>query len=54
MLAHRALLHECCSTQDCTNPLSTRYTLHPSGMGEFLKLAADTAGLRSQLLPFLG
>lgn len=30
------------------------YTLHPAGMGEFLKLAADTAQLRAKLLPFLG
>lgn len=31
-----------------------RYTLHPSGMAEFLKLSADTAELRGKLLPFLG
>lgn len=31
-----------------------RYTLHPAGMGDFLKLAGETAQLRAKLLPFLG
>lgn len=30
------------------------YTLKPEGMGSFLAIAADTAPLRSELLPFLG
>jgi hypothetical protein len=33
---------------------AVRYTLHPSGMAEFLQLSADTAELRGKLLPFLG
>lgn len=30
------------------------YTLHPSGMASFIKLAGATAALRASLLPFLG
>lgn len=35
-------------------PHCDRYTLHPSGMSEFLKLAGETAQVRAKLLPFLG
>lgn len=30
------------------------YTLHPSGITSFLKLATETTDLRARLLPFLG
>jgi hypothetical protein len=30
------------------------YTLHPTGSKQFMQLAAETAALRSKLLPFLG
>lgn len=35
-------------------PLRCRYTLHPSGIKEFLRLTNEKLELRQQLLPFLG
>jgi hypothetical protein len=65
-LTLREKLHQsvACLTRQCSSKIShngsqgiievREYTLKPEGMADFLKLAANTAPVRKQLLPFLG